>query len=167
MCPKNAEISRLKIVARRVANVIAACFTILFCAVVLIPVCTRIAGEQRARRYFRIPGSQPVNVTTIRSAILSQVPPGSSVTQVHAYLEQAGIGKDESSGYGDSLVSEKPQIRAEVDHGTTFACEVEFRITFFFADTPLGRDARNNVIVLPHEDRLKEIVVEDVPGACL
>ena len=107
-----------------------------------------------------------MNVTTIRSAILNQVPIESSVTQVHAYLERAGIGKDKFSSYYDSLVSEQPQIVCRVYRSDGFPCSSEFLITFVFANAPLGRDATNNVVVLPHKDVLKEIKVEK-SGACL
>ena len=55
--------------------------------------------EQRTRRYFEMPASQHVNAVTIRSAILSGTPLGSSPEQVYAYLERRGIGKDGLSAY--------------------------------------------------------------------
>lgn len=121
----------------------------------------KVTSERRIRTYFGIDASQLVNTRTLQSAIASRVPPGSSVNAVHSYLEQAGIGKDEFSGYGDSLVSEKPLIWAQVGHGFGLFCNNEFAITFQFADAPLGRDAMNQVIVLNHEDILKEVQVKE------
>ena len=55
--------------------------------------------EQRTRRYFEMSPSQQVSMTTIRAAILSRVPLGSSANDVHRYLEARGIGKDGLSSH--------------------------------------------------------------------
>ena len=132
---------------------------------VSIEVSKAVSG-QRIREYFGIRASDPVNASTIQSAIASQVLAGSTVDEVHAYLQQAGIGKNK---FMDSLIhTEKPQIDAWVDYGFVWYCNFAgFNIRFQFADAPLGRNADNHVIVLDHVDRLKEIGVEYTLESCL
>jgi hypothetical protein len=55
--------------------------------------------QKRARKHFGIPDDKPLSKETIRSAILTGVPAGSSEKQIQSFLEKAGIGKDKFSSY--------------------------------------------------------------------
>jgi hypothetical protein len=56
------------------------------------------SAEKRVRKYFTIPDSKGVNQSTIRSAILTRLPIGSSIEKVNEFLKATGLDKDRHSG---------------------------------------------------------------------
>ena len=109
---------------------------IQFCLLALLAGCNAQGElEQRTRRYFEIPASQQVSAATVRAAILNRVPLGSSVSQVQAYLERRGIGKDGLSSFYPLNAQREIVCRVAYNPKTVDMVKNSFGIFFI-----MGRD---------------------------
>ena len=124
---------------------------LLICALALVG-CSSTGTEldQRTRRYLNVPISEEVNATTIQSAILRDLPLGSSVSQVYEYLDHHGIGKDTLSSYEQA--NKDAMIFARISDNPRWfnfpvVCRISYAITF-----GMERQA---------ELRLKDVVVRE------
>ena len=65
------------------------------------------SATARARRYFGMGFSEPVNPETVRRAFLDQMPIGTSEPEVRIYLDRVGVGSD---GYSFSSNSRRAVV---------------------------------------------------------
>ena len=101
------------------------------CLMALLAGCSAQAElEQRVHRYFKMPASQQVGTTTIRSAILNSVSLGASASDVYGYLEHRGIGKDGLSSYYPLNEQGEIVCRVEYNPKTLSVVKKTFGIIF-------------------------------------